>query len=325
MLSEMQSKDIDTKVQELIEKLEAKYENDGQELSVHLEGLLHTSYLRYWDYIQLDTLLSLQKPRTEFPDELIFIAYHQITELYFKMIIHEIKQLKSQDNITEDLFLKKITRMNWYLGHLISSFDVIAVGMEQDQFLKFRSALHPASGFQSVQYRMIEIASTDFINLVSPQGRDEFTDYSTLEEMFDSIYWKKGAIDSGTGKKTLTLRMFEEQYEKILMELAHEYQFKNVWSLFKRLSTEAQNDPQIINALKRYDSYININWPLAHYKYAVSYLYKSGHIKATGGTNWHKYLPPRFQKRIFFPNLYTEQEIEEWGKIWVETEVLPNI
>ncbi|WMJ74501.1 tryptophan 2,3-dioxygenase family protein [Cytophagaceae bacterium ABcell3] len=325
MLFEMQSKDLEPRILELIQKLEEKYKEDDQDLATHLEGLLNTSYLKYWDYIQLDTLLSLQKPRTDFPDELIFITYHQITELYFKLIQHEIGQLKESVQVEDDFFLKKITRMNWFLGNLISSFDIIAVGMEQDQFLKFRSALHPASGFQSVQYRMIEIASTDFINLVSSNDRDSFSDYSTIDDMFDNIYWKKGAIDSATGKKTLTLRQFEEKYSDMLLKHAHEYQFRNVWSIFKRLSNEAQNDQEIIQAMKRYDTYVNINWPLAHYKYAVSYLFKSGHIKATGGTNWAQYLPPRFQKRIFFPDLYSEQEVDEWGKAWVETEVLSKL
>jgi tryptophan 2,3-dioxygenase len=36
-------------------------------------------------------------------------------------------------------------------------------------------------------------------------------------------------------------------------------------------------------------------------------------LKATGGTNWQKYLPPKFQKRMFFPELWSEKEIEEWG------------
>ncbi|MEO0404870.1 MAG: tryptophan 2,3-dioxygenase, partial [Bacteroidota bacterium] len=44
-------------------------------------------------------------------------------------------------------------------------------------------------------------------------------------------------------------------------------------------------------------------------------------IEATGGTNWQKYLPPRFQKRIFFPELLTKEEIDEWGKGWVMKEV----
>jgi tryptophan 2,3-dioxygenase len=41
-------------------------------------------------------------------------------------------------------------------------------------------------------------------------------------------------------------------------------------------------------------------------------------IAATGGTNWQKYLPPRFQKRIFYPELWTTEEYENWGKAWVE-------
>jgi tryptophan 2,3-dioxygenase len=56
-----------------------------------------------------------------------------------------------------------------------------------------------------------------------------------------------------------------------------------------------------------------------HYKSAVRYLHKDpSDIAATGGTNWQKYLPPRFQKRIFYPALWTKNEIKEWGKSWVE-------
>ena len=85
-----------------------------------------------------------------------------------------------------------------------------------------------------------------------------------------------------------------------------------------RLSTEEQNDKDVINVLKQNDINVNVNWPLAHYKSAVRYLQKPDEdIAATGGTNWQKYLPPRFQKRIFYPNLWTEKEQEEWGKSWV--------
>jgi tryptophan 2,3-dioxygenase len=71
--------------------------------------------------------------------------------------------------------------------------------------------------------------------------------------------------------------------------------------------------------MKQNDVNVNINWPLAHYKSAVRYLNKdSADIAATGGTNWQKYLPPRFQKRIFYPELWSDQEIDEWGKAWVE-------
>ena len=67
---------------------------------------------------------------------------------------------------------------------------------------------------------------------------------------------------------------------------------------------------------------MNVHWPLAHYRSAVRYLQKDpADIAATGGTNWQKYLPPRVQQRVFFPELWTPQELEEWGKSWVKREV----
>lgn len=322
----MQDSEKEKKLQEKLSQLRERYENDGQDLSTHLEGLFYTNYLKYWDYIRLDTLLSLQNPKTDFPDELIFITYHQITELYFKMVLHELQQLSDRSEIDGAFFLKRLTRINWYFGNLVQSFDVISVGMENEQFMKFRSALHPASGFQSVQYRMVEIISTDFINLVSKDKRDDYTDYSTIEEMYENVYWKQGAIDANTGKKTLTLKLFEEKYSSRLLRMAYQYKSKNLWAVFKKLKFEDQENAEIINAMKHFDTFVNINWPLAHYKYAVSFLVRSaGPVDATGGTNWQKYLPPRFQKQIFFPSLWSAEELDNWGKTWVEKEVLSKL
>src|SRR5438477_6371438 len=78
---------------ERIEKLEKKYETMGQSLPDYLDGLLTANYLTYWDYTHVETLLTLQNPKTDFPDELIFIIYHQITELYFKLSLHELNQI----------------------------------------------------------------------------------------------------------------------------------------------------------------------------------------------------------------------------------------
>ena len=65
---------------------------------------------------------------------------------------------------------------------------------------------------------------------------------------------------------------------------------------------------------------MNINWKLAHYKSAIKYLkIKNKNIPATGGTNWQDYLPPKFQKIIFFPDLWSKEEKKQWGKKWVES------
>ena len=75
--------DITPEIKAKLELLDEKYQTMGQDMNAYLDGLLYMDYLKYWDYIHTDTLLSLQNPRTSFPDEKIFIMYHQITELFF--------------------------------------------------------------------------------------------------------------------------------------------------------------------------------------------------------------------------------------------------
>jgi tryptophan 2,3-dioxygenase len=307
---------------ELLERLQllkAKYDGQGQELTTYLDGLLHAKTVNYWDYIQVDTLLSLQKTYTEFPDETIFLIYHQITELYFKLALHEFKQIGEKTDLTASWFAARVTRINRYFEALTKSFEIMIDGMEREQFLQFRLSLHPASGFQSAQYRKIEICSTDFLQLVHKDMRHLFTGNEPIEQLFENIYWKEGATEASTGAKTLTLKEFEKRYKDEFIELGYQQRQKNLWQAYKRLSEADQQNADVIKAMKMNDVNVNINWPLVHYKSAVRYLAKDKEdIAATGGTNWQKYLPPRFQKRIFYPELWSEQDIEEWGKAWVD-------
>src|SRR5688572_3968724 len=158
---------VDENLLNQLKKLQAKYDYMGQDLASYLDGLLYSEYLTYWDYIHLDTLLSLQNPKTSFPDEKVFILYHQITELYFKLVMLEIEQISTRQPIDETFFIQRLDRIIRYFKNLENSFEIMVDGMEKDQFLKFRMALLPASGFQSAQYRFIEIGSTDMINLVT--------------------------------------------------------------------------------------------------------------------------------------------------------------
>lgn len=328
---------MENKIVEKINLLQEKYAQMGQDLNGYLDGLLLSNYLTYWDYIQVETLLTLQNPKTDYPDEVIFIMYHQITELYFKLALHEYEQIGHNgknisasgkdegwnDTLSIDFFVERVMRINRYFESLTKSFEIMVDGMDQQQFLRYRMALLPASGFQSAQYRLIEICSTDFINLVDKDIRPQYENKNApVEELFDHIYWNKGATELATGKKTLTLEQFEKKYSKQFISMANEYKTKNLWQKYLGLPADVQKDPRIINALKNIDINVNVNWPLMHYKSAVRYLQqKEGDVPATGGTNWQKYLPPRFQKRIFYPQLWTKEEMEEWGKGWVETNV----
>lgn len=310
--------EISEDIKDRIVKLSEKYQASGQELLAFLDGLLYADYITYWDYIHLDTLLSLQTPRTPIPDEEIFIMYHQITELYFKLTLHELKQVKANPKPGVDFLHEKVRRMNRYFEALTHSFNVMVDGMDREQFLKFRMALIPASGFQSAQYRKIEIASTDFIRLVKSDKRENYKVSDDPAEMYRDVYWQDGATIAHSGEKTLTLNQFEEKYSDELKRMGQAWQGSNLWRKYKMLPEADQANEKLVLEFKKLDVNVNINWPLEHYRSAVRYLAKQdGDVRATGGTNWQKYLPPRFQKRIFYPELWTEGEIEEWGRGWV--------
>lgn len=300
----------------LIKQLDEKYKASGQDLKAYLEGLLHANYLNYWDYVEVDTLLSLQKPRTPIKDEMIFIVYHQITELYFKLTLHEMEQIADlKGSITVSFFVERLKRINAYFRNLTRSFEIMVDGMDQKQFLQYRMSLLPASGFQSAQYRMIEICATHFINLVDKNQRAQVKADDSIAKMFEHIYWQAGATELATGKKTLTLTQFEDKYAAHFIQLAEAYKHKNMMAVYDAMTASEKQDEELLAQLRQFDLNVNVNWPLVHYKSAVRYLQRDPvDIAATGGTNWQKYLPPRFQKRIFYPTLWSEQEIEEWGK-----------
>ncbi len=319
------SQEISPEIAQRIQLLEEKFKNSGQDMLSYLDGLLYDTYTTYWDYIRLDTLLSLQVPSTEFPDEMIFIGYHQITELYFKLLIHEQMQVIERVDLTAGFFKERVERMNRYFNVLIYSFDVMIRGMEREQFLKFRMSLLPASGFQSAQYRMIELYSTDLINLVHPSVRPRFresvknnTTKTTNLDLFENIYWKRGGIDMKSGEKTLTLKQFEERYTPRFLRIANQVQSTNLNQRYLGLP-ESEKTEELKEALRIFDQNTNINWLLMHMGAAHRYLRKEGNaVQATGGTNWKEFLPPSFQKITFFPSLWTDEEHDNWGKQWVE-------
>ena len=313
----MADESVDPQLLEQLKKLQAKYNAMGQDLSSYLDGLLYSDYLTYWDYIHLDTLLSLQTPKTRFPDEKVFILYHQITELYFRLVLHEIEQIAERDPIDEQFFIERIDRIIRYFHNLVSSFEIMGDGMEKEQFLKYRMALLPASGFQSGQYRLIEIGSTDIESLVSIDDRESLHG-AELPALLDKLYWRSGATELATGKKTLTLQQFEEKYKDEFRNAATRYRYHNLRQVYLRNFSTSPRRDEIIRKLREYDELANVHWRLAHLRSSARYLHRPAQdIQATGGTNWQKYLPPRFQKIMFFPELWSAEEKEEWGKAGV--------
>jgi tryptophan 2,3-dioxygenase len=121
----------------------------------------------YWDYIKVEELLSLQGglDATDADltnDEVLFIAVHQIDELWFKLILRElisVRNLFAKDSVPEQRLAsaaRGIGRMSVLLHHLAEHFAVMETMTTRD-YLAFRDKLSPASGFQSGQLREIEI------------------------------------------------------------------------------------------------------------------------------------------------------------------------
>ncbi|MCB0402220.1 MAG: tryptophan 2,3-dioxygenase [Flavobacteriales bacterium] len=299
---------------EIYDQLKAKYDAIGQDVNVHLSGLLHSKPITYWDYIHTDALLNLQIQRTTLPDEMVFIMYHQINELLFKMILWEIEQVADCQDLTTAFFAEKLNRISRYFDMLSSSFEIMGKGMEVAQYMKFRDTLTPASGFQSAQYRMIEFASTELINLIDIRFRATIDRNTPFSHAYDHLYWQAAGKDHKTGKKTTLIQLFEQRYMDDFIVFMQKYNTVNLWSKFKSLPEADKKDVTLVNAMRHYDHTVNVLWVMAHYNAAAKYL-DSGEksAEATGGSDWKKYMHPKYQKRIFFPELWSTEELENWG------------
>ena len=248
---------MDQELSSRIESLRLKYATSGQELLDFLDGLIEADYITYWDYIRLDSLLSLQQPRTSHPDESVFIMYHQITELYFKLCLHELRpQLKNEQPEIE-LLAESIRRCNRYFEALEHSFSVMVEGMDRKQFLKFRMSLIPASGFQSAQYRMIELALARLNDLVNVEKREALADEKDVSVLLDEIYWKRGATIEDSGQKTLTLLQFENKYGDEFRSQAEENRGNTISDQSKRLFDEGLLTQELQDSLRELDQHVN--------------------------------------------------------------------
>jgi len=299
----------------ILDALEQKFNAINQKTETHLEGLLWSKPITYWDYIQTDALLNLQTQRTVLPDEMVFIMYHQVNELLFKMILWEINQLCHTDKPQTAYFTEKLRRISRYFDMLTTSFDIMGDGMEVEQYMKFRNTLTPASGFQSAQYRFIEFSSTDLINLIDYRFRASIDRETPYSHAFEHLYWQAAGKDYATGQKSFLILEFERKYREEFLRYMEEYNTINIWQKFKQLPEEDQKDIELVKAMRHYDYTINITWVMGHLNAARKYIDSGkGSGEATGGSDWKKYMHPKYQRRIFFPELWSEEELKNWGE-----------
>lgn len=114
--------------------------------------------LTYAGYLGLDTLLAAQRPLSQPPhhDELLFIVQHQVAELWMKLIVHELAAaIAHLERDEADPCLKILARIKQVQRQLFEQWAVLET-LTPSEYMQFRHVLGPASGFQSLQYRLIE-------------------------------------------------------------------------------------------------------------------------------------------------------------------------
>ena len=301
-----------------------------------------TKELTYWDYLNLDTLLNCQKNRqSKFNDETIFLIYHQICELYFKLIIQEITLIQKNQafeyldkNKPPNLlmnWMNRLDRIDNYFCLLINSFSVLSIkGLSTDEFYKFRDNLKHVSGFQTAQFRTIEIMLTSLKNLIVPTSDiDQLKiEESNNEEKYELIYWKKGAIEMGSNKKSQMLINFEKKYDEEFKELIIQQKNLNLFTLFQNLTypfIKKDNEKDYIQ-WEKFKDFVNLklvridnliyDWKFKHFETVGEHMNQfkkfdestngnsvspNEQIQGTGGTNAHEFLTQSLKTIRYFP------------------------
>ncbi|MFD0616898.1 tryptophan 2,3-dioxygenase [Paenibacillus sp. GCM10027629] len=134
-------------------------EKHEQSQSNATESTIHRDFskeMSYGDYLQLDKVLSSQQRLSGHHDEMLFIIIHQASELWMKLILHELEaaRLLIQQNNLEPAF-KMLARVSRIQQQLIQSWDVLST-LTPAEYMEFRNSLGRSSGFQSFQNRLIE-------------------------------------------------------------------------------------------------------------------------------------------------------------------------
>ena len=98
------------------------------------------------------------------------------------------------------------------------------------------------------------------------------------------------------------------------IDFMEDYNTCNLGMKFKELPEDVKNNVDLVNAMRHYDHTVNVRWVMAHYDAAGKYLGGGDKdIEATGGSSWRKYMHPKYQKRVFYPELWSEEEMQNWG------------
>lgn len=255
------------------------------------------SSLSYGEYLQLGTLLAAQKPLTGQHDEMMFIIIHQVSELWMRLFLNELDgvlECVRRDNVGPSFkMLKRIARVQ---TQLIATWDVLST-MTPADYSAFRNSLGRSSGFQSVQYRLLEftIGNKNAETIAVHRGDSE--ERATLKRALESpsLYDEILALLSRRGygiPEDYLARDFSQPYRASKQVAA-------AWLGVYHNAGEDWDLYELAERLIDMDHKFQL-WRFAHLKTVERII---GYKRGTGGTSGVAYLAKALELK-FFPELW---------------------
>ena len=273
--------------------------------------IYHSKTLTYGSYLLVPELLTLQRPKTDHPDELLFIQAHQVYELWFKQMLHELEQICKFLDEDRPLRAAQLFERVHLIQHLLIEQLPLIESMFSVEFAKFRDALRPASGFQSVQFRQIEFLcgkkDPKMLQLVGEDAaaKEQMAKYLGKPTVYDHFLWHLSREDGNVFK-------IPAGYLKGARDTTQPHELNNdlVNSLevLYRIHDDAQKAgkteryyPQfrVAEHMLAFDEKFSI-WRFHHVKMVERMI---GTLGGTGGSSGAKYLASTVE-RSFFPDIW---------------------
>ncbi|MCR2820083.1 tryptophan 2,3-dioxygenase [Lederbergia panacisoli] len=264
------------------------------------EKNIHTNFrekMTYGDYLQLDRLLTSQIRMSDHHDEMLFIIIHHVSELWLKLIIHEIQAaIEAIERNELQTSFKMLARVSKIQSQIIQTWDVLST-LTPSEYMGFRDKLGNASGFQSYQYRLVEFV----LGYKTPHILKIYEKNEELFEILDKAYHRPGLYDvtiqalSRAGfpiNPEVLQRDFSKTYEKDdTVEQAWLAVYQNVdkhWDLY-----------ELAEKLVDIEDWFQ-QWRFRHMKTVERII---GHKIGTGGSSGVGYLK-KVLDHYFFPELW---------------------
>ncbi|MFQ5784901.1 MAG: tryptophan 2,3-dioxygenase [Alphaproteobacteria bacterium] len=260
----------------------------------------HTEFdadMSYGDYLRLEALLACQRPRSDHHDEMLFIVIHQATELWLKLVLHELEATVARiwANDLSSAF-KMLARVSRVQSQLIQSWDVLSTLTPAD-YMAFRGALGQASGFQSYQYRAIEfILGNKNRTMLEPHRHD-----AAVHDRLARLLEAPGLYDETV--RLLARRGFDIDQEHLARDWSEPYaahdSVRDAWLAVYRDPVHHWELYELAEELVDLDDWFQ-QWRFRH---ATTVERIIGHKRGTGGTAGVAYLKQAVGSH-FFPELW---------------------